>query len=69
MCVALEMSDGLLPVCRKDVFVLARQSLVNLDKLASPLLNKAAAIGHTLAQGPVYSSAGAKPCVASYRSY
>lgn len=69
MGVALKMANSLLPVGCQYILVLASQALMNLSRVVSyndaqqgiPILRLGERGKHTLAQGPVYSSAGAKP--------
>lgn len=65
MSVALQVRDGLLPVRCQDILVLSGKALVYLAQYVSRGLSHFSYTTLTFAHGPVYSSAGAKPCDAS----
>jgi hypothetical protein len=69
MGIALQVIDGVLPICRQDVLVLPRKTLVDLKAAKMARLVRVKFDSekqlHTLAHGPVYNSAGANPCEAS----
>jgi hypothetical protein len=50
VCVALEVADGVLPVCGEDVLVMARQALVHVGPCSCVQLGRREALARYLEQ-------------------